>query len=55
MSQALAGGESSIANVAQEEADAIAAQIAPAQRSALTGARSATDTGAKLKPSRWFG
>ncbi len=48
--QALAAGQSSTADVAPEAADAVAGQIAPEPRSALTSARSR-----EAKPSAWFG
>ncbi len=53
--QAPAGEQSSTANVAQEQADAIAEQIAPQPTSVLRCARSPTDTGDEAAPSRWFG
>ena len=53
--QAPAGEQSSTANVAQEQADAIAEQTAPQPTSVLRRARSPTDTGDEAAPSRWFG
>jgi hypothetical protein len=50
--QAPAAEQSAAANVAQEQADAIAEQIAPQPTSVLRRARSSTDTS---ESSRWFG
>ena len=45
----------STANIAQEQADAIAEQIAPQPTSIVRRARLPTDPGDKAPPSRWFG
>jgi hypothetical protein len=50
--QAPAAEQSAAANAAQEQADAIAEQIAPQPTSVLRRARSPTDTN---ESSRWFG
>lgn len=53
--QAPAGEQNSTANVAQEQADTIAGQIAPQPTSVLRRAWWPTDTGDEAAPSRWFG
>ena len=53
--QALAGDRNATADVAQQDADAVAEQVAQKPRAALSGARTKAYSGVKANVSQWFG